>query len=94
MGQVKRERERERERDAIFLSTLVNDWDLYQKLLDHLFSRHVKTTPDLHPILMSEPPVSHVDLKYCPAKTAPIICPYFSCYISYISGTVNPRERS
>ena len=36
----------------------VNDWELYQKLLDHLFSRHVKTSPELHPILMSEAPVS------------------------------------
>lgn len=34
---------------------LIEDWDLYQHLLDHLFSRHVKTNPELHPVLMSEP---------------------------------------
>lgn len=44
----------------LFLFASVNDWDLYQKLLDHLFSRHIKTTPDLHPILMSEAPVSQI----------------------------------
>ena len=74
LGKERREKEREREKKEeerkregggerftyVFLSTSVNDWDLYQKLLDHLFSRHVKTTPDLHPILMSEAPVSQI----------------------------------
>ena len=54
------------ERDFIFLSASVNDWDLYQKLLDHLFSRHVKTSPDLHPILMSEAPVSQIQSTVLP----------------------------
>ena len=36
---------------------LVEDWDLFQKLLDHLFLRHIKSQPDVHPILMSEMPV-------------------------------------
>lgn len=41
-----------------FASTVVNDWNLYEKLLDHLLARHVKTEAEYHPILMSEPPVS------------------------------------
>ena len=36
---------------------VVSNWDLYQKLLDHLLSRHIKTTADQHPIMMTEPPV-------------------------------------
>jgi actin-related protein len=35
---------------------LVEDWDLYQRLIDHLYRRHLKTTPTEHPVLMSEPP--------------------------------------
>lgn len=35
---------------------MIEDWDLYQKLLDHLFMRHVKSSPELHPVLMSEAP--------------------------------------
>ncbi len=45
-----------------YTHTVVEDWDLYQRLLDHLFKRHVKTTPDLHPVLMSEPTVSPSNL--------------------------------
>ena len=55
-----------------FIFTSVNDWDLYQKLLDHLFSRHVKTTPDLHPILMSEAPVRQT----FKSKTVATSCPF------------------
>lgn len=44
---------------------LVNDWDLYQKLLDHLLSRHIKTTANLHPILITEPAVSLVVIATC-----------------------------
>ena len=35
----------------------VENWDLYQGLIDVLYSRHLKTTPTEHPVLMSEPPV-------------------------------------
>ena len=42
---------------CVYLPT-VNDWDLYEKLLDHVLARHVKTESEYHPILMSEPPVS------------------------------------
>ena len=40
----------------------VEDWDLYQRLIDHLYRRHLKTTPTEHPVLMSEPPVSRTHM--------------------------------
>lgn len=43
---------------SLFCFSAVNDWELYQKLLDHLLARHIKTTADLHPIMMTEAPVS------------------------------------
>ena len=35
----------------------VSDWDLYEKLLDHVLAKHVKTESEYHPFLMSESPV-------------------------------------
>ncbi len=50
-----------------FSALVVNDWDLYQKLLDHMLSRHIKTTADLHPVMMTEAPVgwAGVGLEIC-----------------------------
>ena len=43
----------------------VEDWDLYQRLIDHLYNRHLKTTPTEHPVLMSEPSVhTHPTLNH------------------------------
>ncbi|KAH8035333.1 hypothetical protein HPB51_004574 [Rhipicephalus microplus] len=33
---------------------MVEDWDLFEKVLDYTYSRHVKSEPHLHPVLMSE----------------------------------------
>ncbi|KAG0423835.1 hypothetical protein HPB47_000407, partial [Ixodes persulcatus] len=33
---------------------MVDDWDLFEKLLDYTYSRHIKSEPHLHPVLMSE----------------------------------------
>ncbi|CAN7983732.1 unnamed protein product [Ixodes hexagonus] len=33
---------------------MVEDWDLFEKLLDYTYSRHIKSEPHLHPVLMSE----------------------------------------
>uniref|UniRef100_A0A1E1XFB4 Putative actin-like protein 6a n=1 Tax=Amblyomma aureolatum TaxID=187763 RepID=A0A1E1XFB4_9ACAR len=33
---------------------MVEDWDLFEKVLDYTYSRHVKSEPQLHPVLMSE----------------------------------------
>jgi actin-related protein len=34
---------------------MVEDWDLFEKFMDHFYSRHVKSESELHPLLMSEP---------------------------------------
>uniref|UniRef100_A0A224YQK8 Actin-like protein 6B n=1 Tax=Rhipicephalus zambeziensis TaxID=60191 RepID=A0A224YQK8_9ACAR len=40
---------------ATFLKDgMVEDWDLFEKVLDYTYSRHVKSEPHLHPVLMSE----------------------------------------
>jgi len=40
------------------LCVTVEDWDLFEKFLDHFYARHVKSESELHPVLMSEPAVS------------------------------------
>jgi len=40
------------------LGLTVEDWDLFEKFLDHFYARHVKSESELHPLLMSEPAVS------------------------------------
>ena len=47
------------------LELLVNDWELYQKLLDHLYKKHIKAASELHPVLMSEPSVSRSTVAHC-----------------------------
>ncbi|KAG2467687.1 ACL6B protein, partial [Polypterus senegalus] len=37
---------------------MIEDWDCFQSILDHTYSKHVKSEPHLHPVLMSEAPVS------------------------------------
>lgn len=36
----------------------VEDWECFRAILDHTYSKHVKSEPNLHPVLMSEAPVS------------------------------------
>ena len=36
---------------------VVADWDLFEKVMDHTYSKYIKSDPDLHPVLMSEPAV-------------------------------------
>ncbi|XP_015789795.1 actin-like protein 6B [Tetranychus urticae] len=33
---------------------MIEDWDLFEKMLDHVYAKHVKSDPKLHPVLMSE----------------------------------------
>jgi len=42
----------------------VEDWDLFEKFLDHFYARHVKSESELHPLLMSEPAVSFAALVF------------------------------
>lgn len=43
----------------------VEDWECFRAILDHTYSKHVKSEPNLHPVLMSEAPVS-VSLSHPP----------------------------
>ena len=35
----------------------VEDWDLYEQILSHLYNKHIRSESSLHPVLMSEAPV-------------------------------------
>jgi len=43
---------------AVVCVATVEDWDLFEKFLDHFYARHIKSESELHPVLMSEPAVS------------------------------------
>jgi len=38
---------------------MVNDWDLFEKLLNHIYKDHIRDAADKHPVLMSEAPVCY-----------------------------------
>lgn len=38
---------------------MINDWDLLEKLLNHVYKDHIRDTADQHPVLMSEAPVKY-----------------------------------
>lgn len=35
---------------------MVEDWDLFEKLLDHSYKNHIRSQSDIHPVLMTEAP--------------------------------------
>uniref|UniRef100_A0A6I8P8W7 Actin-like protein 6B n=1 Tax=Ornithorhynchus anatinus TaxID=9258 RepID=A0A6I8P8W7_ORNAN len=35
---------------------MIEDWECFRAILDHTYSKHVKSEPKLHPVLMSEAP--------------------------------------
>ncbi|KAJ6654987.1 hypothetical protein lerEdw1_006458 [Lerista edwardsae] len=35
---------------------MIEDWDCFQAILDHTYNKHIKSEPNLHPVLMSEAP--------------------------------------
>uniref|UniRef100_T1JBA2 Uncharacterized protein n=1 Tax=Strigamia maritima TaxID=126957 RepID=T1JBA2_STRMM len=37
---------------------MIEDWDLFEKMLDNIYSRHIKSESHLHPVLMSEAPLN------------------------------------
>ena len=39
---------------------IVEDWDLFEKMMDHLYDKHIKSEAELHPVLFSEVPVSTI----------------------------------
>lgn len=44
---------------------LVEDWNLYEKVLDYTLGKHLKCDASKHPILMTEPVVSILPLYTC-----------------------------
>ncbi|KAL5006339.1 hypothetical protein ScPMuIL_015145 [Solemya velum] len=34
---------------------MIEDWDVYEKMIDYVYSRHVRSESNLHPVMMSEP---------------------------------------
>ena len=37
---------------------MIDDWDLFENVLNYAYSQCIKSDPELHPVLMSEAPVS------------------------------------
>ena len=37
---------------------MIDDWDLFEKMLDYVYNKHVKSESSFHPVLMSEASVS------------------------------------
>jgi len=50
--------------NLVMVCLTVEDWDLFEKFLDHFYARHVKSESELHPLLMSEPAVSFTALVF------------------------------
>ena len=44
-------------------SNAVEDWDTFEKLLDYLYVKDIKSESALHPVLMSEASVSYPAAK-------------------------------
>ena len=40
---------------------LINDWDLFEKVLDFTFIKYLRCDPSQHPVLFTEPVVSFYD---------------------------------
>ncbi|KAL6484096.1 hypothetical protein MHYP_G00089690 [Metynnis hypsauchen] len=37
-------------------NSMIEDWEGFQAIMDHIYSKHIKSEPGLHPVLMSEAP--------------------------------------
>ena len=36
----------------------VEDWDLFEQVMDYSYAKHIKSESQFHPVMMSEPAVS------------------------------------
>lgn len=48
----------------IWFLVTVEDWDSFQAILDHTYKMHIKSESALHPVLMSEAPVSNNPMSF------------------------------
>lgn len=37
---------------------MIEDWDVFEKILDYTYAKCIKSEAEFHPVLMSEAPVS------------------------------------
>ena len=51
----------------LLFSCIVEDWDTFEKILDYIYAKDIKSESSLHPVLMSEASVSICNY-YCSAK--------------------------
>ena len=42
------------------MSNAVEDWDTFEKLLDYMYAKDIKSESALHPVVMSEASVSQI----------------------------------
>lgn len=45
---------------VFILSNAVEDWDTFEKLLDYMYAKDIKSESALHPVVMSEASVSQI----------------------------------
>jgi len=38
-------------------SVVVDNWDIFEQVVDYTYSKHLRSVPAEHPVLMSEAPV-------------------------------------
>ena len=48
----------------VICTYIVEDWDLFEKMMDHLYERHIKSESELHPVLFTETSVSNSTPAY------------------------------
>lgn len=44
------------------LYVIVEDWDLFEKVVDYTYTKHLRSVPSEHPVLMSEASVRHCQI--------------------------------
>lgn len=43
---------------SFYFHLQVENWELFEKIMDYIFQKNFRTDPEYHPVLFSEPPVS------------------------------------
>ncbi|KAL4593289.1 actin-like protein 6B isoform X1, partial [Arapaima gigas] len=73
---------------------MIEDWEAFQAIVDHIYCKHIKSEPHLHPVLMSEAPVSTVN-KYTPVLRLMFehynIPAFFLCKTAVLTAFANGR---
>jgi actin-related protein len=39
---------------------VVDDWEMFERVMDYTYEKHMKSEAQLHPVLMSEPAVCRI----------------------------------